>query len=95
MKKSDMELIEKLEKRIIQLENPVHYENGQEVRFEIEGENREQIGIVIDSRMFYKGIAPDYLIGAYIPFDFRKYQVLCKGKKHWFTYENLSGRNKQ
>jgi len=93
MKKSDMELIEKLEKRIIQLENPVHYENGQEVRFEIEGE--KQIGIVIDSKMVYKGTDLDYLIGAYIPFDFRKYQVLCKGKKHWLTYENLSGRNKQ
>ncbi len=88
MRKADRDFIDKLEKRIIELENPVLYNNGQEVRFELDG--NKQLGIVVDSKMVYKCTEPYYLMALHITFDYRKYQVLCKGKKHWFKHGELS-----
>jgi len=89
MRKLEREYINKLEKRIIELEQPVLYNNGQEVRFEIDG--NKQVGIVIDSKIVYKCDGGYRLMSLYVPFDYRKYQVLCGGQKYWFKYSELSG----
>ena len=88
MRERDRKLIDKLENRIIELEQPVLYKNGSEVRFEIDG--NKQHGIVIDSKIIYKCSGGYRLMSLYVPFDYRKYQVLCKGQKHWFKYSELS-----
>ena len=88
-KKELIQKIESLEKRIIELEHPIELENGQEVRI-VKSEGN-QLGIVIDTKMIYqtKEYNLYFTLGSYCPFDYRKYQVLSKGNKYWYTRNEL------
>lgn len=83
MRRKDEERIDNLEKRIIDLENPVLLNNGQEVRFEI-NENK-MTGIVIDNEMIYKTKDDGSIFCHHFgnPFNYRKYSVLSNGEKYY------------